>query len=246
MNERCARILRCLVEEYLRTNTPVASAALVERYDLELSPATVRSVFALLEEEGYLEQPHPSAGRVPTDAGWRAYLEVVGRNVSLTRAAIARLRTLRARRTNSPEQLIRLAAVTLAELSRSVGAAGRAPNHTFYSAGLANWLEEEREATREEVTEIVRVTEVLAEQAEEILHSFTEEEPQVFIGQENPFTETTHTGVVLAPMRTRTMRRHPFEGFVAIVGPRRMDYPRNMNLAAEVASFLSRRLSNVR
>jgi heat-inducible transcriptional repressor len=71
MNDRRARILRMVAESYIRTAHPVASARIAER--LELSSATVRNEFGALEEEGYLQQPHTSAGRIPTSRGFRSY-----------------------------------------------------------------------------------------------------------------------------------------------------------------------------
>ncbi len=71
MNDRRARILRMVAESYIRTAHPVASARIAER--LELSSATVRNEFAALEEQGYLQQPHTSAGRIPTSRGFRSY-----------------------------------------------------------------------------------------------------------------------------------------------------------------------------
>jgi heat-inducible transcriptional repressor len=71
MNDRRARILRMVAESYIRTAHPVASARIAER--LELSSATVRNEFGVLEEQGYLQQPHTSAGRIPTSRGFRSY-----------------------------------------------------------------------------------------------------------------------------------------------------------------------------
>ena len=68
-------VLRALVEEYIATGQPVGSKHLVERHELGCSPATVRNVLAVLEETGYVYQPHVSAGRVPTDAGYRAFVD---------------------------------------------------------------------------------------------------------------------------------------------------------------------------
>lgn len=72
---RKRRVLHALVEEYIATGQPVGSRHLVERHELGCSPATVRNVLAALEETGYVYQPHVSAGRVPTDAGYRAFVD---------------------------------------------------------------------------------------------------------------------------------------------------------------------------
>jgi len=74
-NERKHMVLTALVEEYVRSAQPVASRSLVERYDLGCSPATVRNELVALEESGHVFQPHVSAGRIPTDAGYRAVVD---------------------------------------------------------------------------------------------------------------------------------------------------------------------------
>ena len=79
LNERRRTVLSALVDEYIASVQPVGSKVLVERYHLGCSPATVRSELAALEETGLVFQPHVSAGRIPTDSGYRAYVDdVVG------------------------------------------------------------------------------------------------------------------------------------------------------------------------
>src|ERR1051326_152427 len=73
LSERQRRILRLVVEEYVTTGQPVGSKGLVERGDVDVSPSTVRNEFAALEEQGLLTHPHTSAGRVPTERGYRLY-----------------------------------------------------------------------------------------------------------------------------------------------------------------------------
>jgi heat-inducible transcriptional repressor len=75
LDERKLAVLRAIVEDYVSTNEPVGSKALAERHNLKVSPATVRNDMAALEEEGYIAQPHTSAGRVPTDKGYRLFVD---------------------------------------------------------------------------------------------------------------------------------------------------------------------------
>lgn len=75
LSERRRRVLSALVEEYISSAHPVGSRSLVERYRLGCSPATVRNELAILEETGYVFQPHVSAGRVPTDSGYRSFVD---------------------------------------------------------------------------------------------------------------------------------------------------------------------------
>jgi heat-inducible transcriptional repressor len=77
LNERQRAVLSALVDEYVISVQPVGSKALVERYRLNCSPATVRSELQALEETGYVYQPHVSAGRIPTDSGYRAFVDDV-------------------------------------------------------------------------------------------------------------------------------------------------------------------------
>jgi heat-inducible transcriptional repressor len=77
LNDRRRRVLQALVEEYIASATPVGSKTLVERYELGCSPATVRNELAILEETGYVVQPHVSAGRLPTDTGYRSFVDVL-------------------------------------------------------------------------------------------------------------------------------------------------------------------------
>lgn len=84
-------MLSALVNEYVRSAQPVGSKQLVDRYDLRVSPATVRNELAFLEETGYVFQPHVSAGRVPTDSGYRAFVDAMMASApasSLTREEI--------------------------------------------------------------------------------------------------------------------------------------------------------------
>jgi heat-inducible transcriptional repressor len=74
-DERRLQILRAIVQDFVSTNDPVGSKALAERHDLGVSPATIRNDMAVLEEQGYIAQPHTSAGRVPTDKGYRLFVD---------------------------------------------------------------------------------------------------------------------------------------------------------------------------
>lgn len=75
LDDRKLAILRAIVTDYVSSREPVGSRALVERHDLKVSPATVRNDMAVLEEEGYITQPHTSAGRIPTDKGYRLFVD---------------------------------------------------------------------------------------------------------------------------------------------------------------------------
>ncbi|HEU5033157.1 MAG TPA: heat-inducible transcriptional repressor HrcA [Mycobacteriales bacterium] len=85
-DDRRLDVLRAIIEDYVSTNEPVGSKSLVERHQLGVSSATIRNDMAALEEEGYLAQPHTSAGRVPTDKGYRLFVDRLSTAKPLTPA----------------------------------------------------------------------------------------------------------------------------------------------------------------
>jgi heat-inducible transcriptional repressor len=87
-------VLKAIVQDYVSTGEPVGSRGLVERHDLGVSPATIRNDMAALEEEGLIAQPHTSAGRVPTDAGYRVFVDQLSTIKPLTAAERRAIRTL--------------------------------------------------------------------------------------------------------------------------------------------------------
>src|ERR1044072_5768931 len=86
MDERKLAVLRAIVQDFVSTEEPVGSKALVERHNLGVSPATIRNDMAVLEEEGYIAQPHTSAGRIPPDKGYRLFVDRLARGKPLSPA----------------------------------------------------------------------------------------------------------------------------------------------------------------
>jgi heat-inducible transcriptional repressor len=123
LEPRSEAILRAIIEEYVVTAQPVGSMTLVSKYRLGVSPATVRNVMAELELAGYLDHPHTSAGRVPTDAGYRLYVESIADRVTLAPVEQLMIRHQFSQVEFASEQWFRLAAATLAGSTRSAGIA---------------------------------------------------------------------------------------------------------------------------
>lgn len=119
LGERQRRVLSAVVREYIRTAQPVASEALVRRYRLAVSSATVRNDLALLEEQGLLTHPHTSAGRLPTDHGYRYFTEWLMGKADLERDEQMMVRHQFHQVRLDTEQWSRLAASVLARLSTS-------------------------------------------------------------------------------------------------------------------------------
>ena len=123
LDHRSQAILRAVIEEYVTTAQPVGSLALVERYGLGVSSATVRNILAELETAGLLTHPHTSAGRMPTDAGYRFYVESIVDAAPLPAVEQLMIRHQFGQVEFASEHWFRLAATTLAGLTRSAGLA---------------------------------------------------------------------------------------------------------------------------
>lgn len=115
LDPRKKRILKAIIEAYIRRAEPIGSKQLVQACDWDISSATVRKEMAALEDMGYLEQPHTSAGRIPTDKGYRAYVDELLTPVKLTKREERQLQRFFTERLTEVEELIRAAADALSE-----------------------------------------------------------------------------------------------------------------------------------
>jgi len=123
LDRRARAILRAVIEEYVKSATPVGSQALVDRYQLAMSSATVRHVLSELELAGLLTHPHTSAGRVPTDLGYRYYVETIIETVPLPPVEQLMIRHQFGQVEFASEHWFRLAATTLASATHAAGIA---------------------------------------------------------------------------------------------------------------------------
>ncbi len=123
LDPRSQAILRAVIEEYVTSAEPVGSQSLVDRYRLGVSSATVRNVMAELEAAGYLTHPHTSAGRLPTDAGYRLYVESLAPRINLQPVERLMIRHQFGQVEFASEQWFRLAAATIAGATHAAGLA---------------------------------------------------------------------------------------------------------------------------
>jgi heat-inducible transcriptional repressor len=117
LNARHQGVLRAIVLDYIRTAEPVGSRTISRKYGFSLSPATIRSTMADLEELGYVAQPHTSAGRIPTDRGYRLYVDTLMDRPQLTLAEVQRIELQVAPPAGELEELLREAGKLLSALS---------------------------------------------------------------------------------------------------------------------------------
>ena len=220
ISERKKFILDTIVREYIKTAQPVSSAMLVERYRLDVSPATVRNEMVELEEEGYIYQPHTSAGRVPTEAAYRLFLEGLGEKrkaKGLKDGELKRLNEL----FKKDELAYKQTAKAIAELADSAVFWAFHKNDLYYT-GLANLFAHPEFSKVDMVCDVSEVIDRL----EEIISDIFEGLPlggQILVGSENPFGGFLSTVLV-------KYKHNGQHGVFGILGPMRMDYGRNLAL----------------
>ncbi|NTW30683.1 MAG: hypothetical protein HGB37_01215 [Candidatus Moranbacteria bacterium] len=234
MNERQKQVLAAIVEEYSKTAVPVGSQLLLEQYGFEVSSATLRNDMLALEKAGMLYQPHTSAGRIPTDKGYRFFVEEIMPDESLSlseqKSMQKELLTLRAKHT----RLGRSTAKLLSALSGNLAVAGLGDNEGLYDFGMKELLENPEFRELDELCRLVEALDSLDEKFDTILAELSQGETKIFIGKENPIAEISNCSMMVAPYENEEGR-----GILAIIGPKRMQYAKNKSLLEHMRKLLS-------
>jgi heat-inducible transcriptional repressor len=228
MTERQKQILSAIIEQYAEVAVPVGSSLLAKVFDV--SSATVRAEMVELERLGFIRQPHTSAGRIPTDSGYRFYVNnmtAVDPNMPEKRAE--RALTARVTQGGMPERTIRNAVDTLVELTHNLGLA--TIGNQLYMSGLSNLFGQPEFVSGGQVQQVAR----LLDNLEPWLREAAPNEPlSVYIGSENPIGRSA--GVTLIISRFRS----PFSdhSYVGTLGPTRQSYRDVMALVAHTGKTL--------
>ncbi len=230
--------MAAVVREYSQTGHPVGSEELLEKYHLKVSSATVRNDMQSLEDAKFLAQPYTSAGRVPTDKGYRYFVNNLMHHLELTNAEQQRLR----------QELLRLQHQYL-ELGRSISKllSGAAQGAAFallpasqqgrpQSVGTSGFSEViEPDANAQELKEVAKFLDELEERGQALLKRNDIEEVETFIGKESPMPLAPDFSLLITQVRLPSGER----GVVGIVGPKRMKYARNISLLRYISKLLS-------
>lgn len=219
ISERKQFILKTLVDEYIMSAQPVSSGSLVSKYNLDISPATVRNEMMELEDEGYIYQPHTSAGRVPTEQAYRLFLPSLNdkKNKSLKETELKILE----KSFNINENSFRQTAKVIAELANSAVFWAFHKNDLYYT-GLSNLFSQPEFKHAAAVCDVSGIIDRLEEIIDEIFEDLEEGE-QILIGEDNPFGNFLSTILV-------KYKHNNSNGLLGILGPMRMDYERNLAL----------------
>lgn len=200
---RQSRILDILINEFINTAMPVSSGMVFDAGEFGVSCPTIRNEMAFLTELGYLAQPHTSAGRVPTEMGYRFFVDGIIKNIR-RRVRAERVDALR----NLAEHISRLSS----DLVVFIDIHGN-PQHL----GLKKVLNNPEFETKNSVISFIEEVERLERSVVDELDN----ELTIFIGSENPFFETDDYSMIISKYE---------DGFISLVGPTRMNYRRNLEL----------------
>ena len=230
LDARKEDILQALIAEYIRTGEPVSSEDLRKRYRFSFSPATIRKELLLLSDMGYLMQPHTSAGRVPTDAGYRWYVDQLGdrqpaetpRAARKDTEALAGLQACR-----DLEEFFQTSTELLAGAAHALAIGGVLSNERepFYKSGFSEVLADPEFIGLEERNHFGALVDSIDLAVRKLAATGSNLTPQVFIGDENPIREARRYSMVV-----RLISRGGAVGVLAVVGPKRLRYDESLLL----------------
>lgn len=226
LTERQGEILDLIVREYTMTAVAVSSGVLVEKYHVKYSPATVRNEMLELEETGYLLQPHVSAGRVPSDKGYRYFVDNLLKFKKLSENDQKKLQVEMLKLKAQNTRLSRTLAKLLSTSSQCLAFSGVVEKDEYYDFGMHTLLDDPEFKKLDEVSKISASLDMLDENIDFLLGQLQDGETKIFIGKENPIKEIRQCSMIVSPYRLESGDR----GILAIIGPKRMHYGKNKTL----------------
>lgn len=222
MTDRQKQILSAIVEQYAEVASPVGSSLMAKVF--HVSSATVRAEMAELERMGFISQPHTSAGRVPTDKGYRFYVNNLADNrdnPSGNERRAERALAARVQDGNVPERAIRNAVDTLVELTHNLGLA--TIGNQLYMSGLSNLFGQPEFMHAGQVQQVAR----LLDNLEPWLREAAPNQPlSVYIGSENPIGRSAGCSLIISKFNSPYSDR----SYIGVLGPTRQSYRDVMHL----------------
>ena len=211
----------------------MASQVLVKKYNFDLSPATIRAEMKNLDEEDLLAQPHHSAGRVPTTKAYRLFVDELLKEKKLKPKDEEKI-TKRLKEVDHNKVFSHQLAQILADFSHNLGFSGffGGQQTDFHEAGLPWLFEDEELREPDTLVDILRGFDALEREFAYFFEEI-EKETEIFIGEENPFKDLERCSLVVSGYKKKGKK-----GFIGILGPKRMDYARNIFLVKEIKKII--------
>lgn len=232
LTNRQKRIFSAVVKEFTDTAVPVGSKHLLKKYDFDLSSATIRAEMNELEDAGYLFQPHTSAGRIPTDAGYRYFVEKIMPDKELSKAEQKKLQAELLKLKAKNTRLTRTAAKLLSSLSGNLAISGI--KDEFDDFGMKELLDEPEFREMDDLCRLAETLDYIDEKFDSLVKNLRDNEVKIFIGKENPIKEISNCSMMVSPYRTKSGEK----GILALIGPKRMRYAKNKSLIQYIKKLL--------
>lgn len=229
INERQAYILSAVIKEYVDSAQPIASKIIAEKYDLGVSPATIRNDMVHLEEVGLLRQPHTSSGRVPTEDGYRLYLKIIQPEQRKTARIQAPLRNALLEVEDSKDQM-REMAKALVKLSGETAFASIEDGWRYYT-GFTELFQKPDFQDIESLRSLSKIVDSFDETMKQLFDQ-VDSDVNIFIGRENPISSDMAAVVVKYELP------NGLSGVIGLTGPLRMDYGKNINLLSDAKRLM--------
>lgn len=236
-SDRRLEILRAIVDEYVQTQEPVGSKAIADKHHLGISPATIRNEMAVLEDEGLIIQPHTSAGRIPTDRGYRLFVDKLATVKPFTNPERRAIETF-LDGSHNLDDLVKRSAKLLADITKQVAVVkyptiGESGREMMAISGTANLARSGEDLG----TTLSPILEALEEQVVLLrLLSDAHQTVQVTIGSEQKDANLQSTSLVTVGYG---LDNSPL-GAMGVLGPTRMDYAASMAAVTTVARYVGR------
>lgn len=234
MNSRQQKILAAIIEEYTHSAIPVGSQVLVEKYKFAVSTATIRNDMVTLEKEGYLHQPHISSGRIPTDKGYRYFVEEIMNDKELSRNEQQNLQREFLKLKAQNTRLTRSTAKLLSHLSGNLAISGVIDKDEFAEFGIRELMDQPEFQELDEMCRLAEVLDYVDEKFDSIMKNIQEGETKIFIGKENPISEISNCSMIVSPYKLQNGEK----GILALIGPKRMKYAKNKSLIEYMKKLL--------
>ena len=234
-DDRKNRILGTIIEHFIQTAQPVGSKTIILNYNFKVSPATVRNDMAELEAKGLITQPHTSAGRVPTDKGYRAYVDELAdfqTAENLARKTLEKI--LGDRKVAKAKQKVQEAVSLLSQASPNLAFATIPDNSRTFFMGVSKMLRQPEflEAPMQ-ASQVMEVIEDGQHFLKGLKNLNMQDDTQIFIGEENIIEGIDSCSLIVCPYNF-----DGFKGSIGILGPKRMPYALNAALLTEVKNLL--------
>src|SRR4030042_5764665 len=234
LTDRQKNLLSVVVKEFTNTAVPVGSKHIAKKYTFDISSATIRSEMNELEDAGYLFQPHTSAGRIPTDEGYRYFVEKIMPDRDLSKAEQQKLQAELLKLKAKNTRLERTAAKLLSSLSGNLAISGVIEKDEFFDFGMRELLDEPEFQETDDLCRLAETLDYIDERVDQLVGRLKDNEVKIFIGKENPIKEISNLSMMVWPYRPKSGEK----GILALMGPKRMRYAKNKSLIQYMKKLL--------